>query len=77
MLSIGYEVQASPPEGTQVDWPAILTKSPAEFAAEVGEWINPARKASSVLEDAPDVAVVCGSSRKMVQALNVMPLASV
>ena len=35
MLSIGYEVHASPPEGTQVDWPAILTPRPSEFAAEV------------------------------------------
>ena len=35
MLSIGYEVHASPPEGTQVDWPAILTPRPSDFAKEV------------------------------------------
>jgi hypothetical protein len=37
MLSIGYEVQTHPPEGTQVDWPAILTPHPSEFAKEVSE----------------------------------------
>ena len=35
MLSIGYEVQTHPPEGTQVDWPAILTPRPSDFAKEV------------------------------------------
>jgi hypothetical protein len=37
-------------------------------------WINPARTKSSVLDEAPDVAKVCNTPRKMVQALNVMPL---
>jgi len=76
MLSIGYEVHASPPEGTQVDWPAILTPRPSEFAAEVAEWIHPARQASSILDEAPNVAIVCDTARKMVQALNCMPLGS-
>ena len=68
---------------TRVSGPSLgsatlsVARSVSGGSAEVGEWINPARKASSVLEDAPDVAVVCGSIRKMVQALNVMPLASV
>jgi hypothetical protein len=30
-----------------------------------------------VLDEAPDVAVVCDTVRKMVQALNVMPLDAV
>jgi len=43
----------------------------------VAEWIHPARAPSTVLDEAPDVAVVCDTARKMVQALNVMPLTSV
>ena len=35
MLSIGYEVQTHPPEGTQVDWPAFLSPRPTDFAQEV------------------------------------------
>jgi hypothetical protein len=42
----------------------------------VAAWIHPARKASTVLDEAPNVATVCDTARKMVQALNVMPLGS-
>ena len=44
---------------------------------QVAEWIHPAREPSTVLDEAPDVAVVCDTVRKMVQALNVMPLDAV
>lgn len=42
MCGVG-QVMTSPPEGTQVDWPAILTPRPSEFVEEVKPWIYPHR----------------------------------
>jgi len=72
MLSIGYEVDVSPPEGTQVDWPAILTPRPAEFAAEVTTWIGPGRVKSTILDECPLVATTIATPREMIEALNMV-----
>jgi len=72
MLSIGYEVQCSPPEGTQVDWPAILSPTPTDFVGEVRKWMYPARKATDILDNCPHVAHHCATARRMTEALNVV-----
>eukprot|EP00960_Hanusia_phi_P038138 753295-Hanusia_phi.AAC.5 len=70
MLSIGFEVQTSPPEGTQVDWPAILSPTPAGFIEEVRSWIYPSRERCDILETAPAVGEVLATPRRMLEALN-------
>jgi len=70
MLSIDYEVMTSPPEGTQVDWPAILTPRPSEFVEEVKPWIYPHRVKTDLLDELPRVAGNVASIRQMIEALN-------
>jgi hypothetical protein len=40
-LAIGHPVTVPTPPGVQVDWEAILCKSPADFIASVGSWLLP------------------------------------
>ena len=72
MLSVGFEVQCSPPEGTQVDWPAILSPTPMDFVNEVKKWIYPARKETKILDECPTVAHHLATARRMTEALNML-----
>lgn len=60
--AVGMPVTASIPKGCQVDWEAILSQHPDDFAAAVGKWLYP----NAAIRDAtPKESVGTNASRAL------------
>ena len=76
LLATGSPAASEPPPGVQIDWDAILARSPGEFEASVAPWLlrggksTLATAAAVDVEALPDVGTVLASTRARIAALN-------
>ena len=76
LLATGSPAASEPPPGVQIDWDAILVRSPGEFEAAVAPWLlcgerSALASAAAVdVEALPDVGTVLSTTRARIAALN-------
>ncbi|XP_006658223.1 suppressor of RPS4-RLD 1 [Oryza brachyantha] len=68
-LAATMDVTASIPQGTQVDWEAILSPDPDTFVDKIKPWLYPSIKASRNLKDYADVSAAFSTTGSVVAAL--------
>lgn len=69
-LAANMEVKASIPEGTQVDWEAILSPDPSTFVDSIKSWLYPSLNIKMSWKDYPDVASTFATTASVVAALS-------
>jgi hypothetical protein len=71
-LAVGRPVMAQIPQGVQVDWEAILNRSPAAFTASVGAWLLPSTRGAPSLDvtTLPGIESTLPTMRTIIEALN-------
>lgn len=70
LLAANMEFTGSIPEGSQVDWDAILSLDPNSFIESVKSWLYPSLKVSTAWKDIPDVASTLETTGSVVAALS-------
>ncbi|XAR57739.1 hypothetical protein NMG60_11025991 [Bertholletia excelsa] len=70
LLAANMEFTGSIPEGTQVDWEAILNFEPNSFVESVKSWLYPSLKVTTSWKDYPDVASTLETTGSVVAALS-------
>ncbi|ONK64775.1 uncharacterized protein A4U43_C07F29780 [Asparagus officinalis] len=69
-LATNIEVAGNIPEGTQVDWDAILSPAPDNFLDSVKSWLYPLLRISTSWKDYPDVASTFNTTGSVIAALS-------
>lgn len=70
LLAFGIEVADSPPTGMCVDWEAILTPDPTDFADAVRPWLLAScRRPMQPVQNLPSVSSTFGTVQDMLEAL--------
>jgi hypothetical protein len=69
-LACNVEVLDIAQTGKQLDFESIIGGDPNVFVSEVREWLDPLCQESIIVKQAPSVAQIINTPRKMIEALN-------